>query len=62
VVLWDSITGQWWFGLTVEDFTARGYRLVWERKTELASPRLALYRWTRLPLTRPFRQALLVKD
>jgi hypothetical protein len=43
VVLWDDGTGKEWFHLTVEDFTARGYRLLWERRTELRSPLGALY-------------------
>ena len=75
VVLWDNVTGDWWFHLAVEDFTSRGYRLLWERKTELASPLAPLYwrkgagpagQWIGHRLGqwpyRDFRQAVLVKE
>lgn len=75
VVLWDNVTGDWWFHLAVEDFTARGYRLLWERRTELRSPLAELYvrkgspgwtqwvqkTWGTWPY-RDFRQAVLVKE
>jgi hypothetical protein len=69
------VTGDWWFHLTVEDFTARGYRLLWERRGELRSPLASLY-WRKgagiggqwighlfgdWPY-RDFRQAVLVKE
>lgn len=75
VVLWDDVTGDWWFHLAVEDFTARGYRLLWEKKGELRSPLASLY-WRKgagmggqwigqlfgeWPY-RDFRQAVLVKE
>ncbi|MFL5578611.1 MAG: hypothetical protein ACJ79S_21870, partial [Gemmatimonadaceae bacterium] len=75
VVLWDNATGDWWFHLAVEDFTARGYRLLWERRTELRSPFAELYvrkgspEWTQWVQKtwgtwpyRDFRQAVLVKE
>lgn len=77
VVLWDDTIGDWWFHLAVEDFTARGFRVLADRRTELGSPLAPLYvrpgsrRWTGrwvlsvfgngLWPTRPFRQTLLVR-
>jgi hypothetical protein len=43
VVLWDNATGDWWFHLTVDDFTSRGYRVLWDRQGELRSPLATLY-------------------
>jgi hypothetical protein len=40
VVIWDSMIGEWWYGLTVEDFTARGYQVLWEQEAPLRSPLL----------------------
>ncbi len=74
VALWDDVTGAWWFNLTIEDFTERGYRLLWERRTMLDSPlspfyerarssSLAwLYYWFGVPSTREMRQAVLIKE
>lgn len=74
LVLWDDVTGAWWFNLTVEDFTARGYRLLWERRTMLDSPFSPfyerarnssvawLYYWFGVPSTREMRQAVLIKE
>ncbi len=74
VVLWDDVTGAWWFNLTIEDFTRRGYRLLWERRTMLDSPLSPfyerarssslgwLYYWFGVPSTREMRQAVLVKE
>ena len=74
VALWDDVTGAWWFSLTIEDFTERGYRLLWERRTMLDSPlspfyerarssSLAwLYYWFGVPSTREMRQAVLIKE
>jgi len=74
VVLWDDVTGAWWFNLTIEDFTERGYRLLWERRTMLDSPLSPfyerarssslswLYYWFGVPSTREMRQAVLVKE
>ena len=74
VVLWDDVTGAWWFNLAIEDFTERGYRLVWQRRTLLDSPLSPfyerarhsplgwLYYWFGVPSTREMRQAVLVKE
>lgn len=74
VVLWDDLTGDWWYHLSVEDFTARGYQLLWERRLTVGSPlaplyqRVAnsrlrrLYAWMGSIPTREMREAVLVKD
>lgn len=74
VVLWDDLTGDWWYHLSVEDFTARGYRLLWERHTTLGSAIAPLYERARLsrfarvygwigePPMHPLRQAVLVRE
>lgn len=78
VVVWDDVIGDWWFHLAAEDFTARGYRVLADRRTELGSPLAPLYvrpgsgRWTGrwvlsvfgngLWPTHPFRQTVLVRD
>jgi hypothetical protein len=78
VVLWDDVIGDWWFHVAAEDFTARGYRVVADRRTELGSPLAPLYvrpgssRWTGrwvlsvfgngLWPTHPFRQTVLVRE
>jgi hypothetical protein len=56
VVLWDNMVGQWWYGLAVEDFTARGYQVLWEQEAELRSPLL------NRPSGRRLRQAVLVRN
>jgi hypothetical protein len=38
VVLWDNVTGDWWYHLSASDFTARGYRVLSERHLTLESP------------------------
>jgi hypothetical protein len=74
VVLWDDLTGDWWYHLSVEDFTARGYRLLWERRLTVGSPlaplyeRVAasrlrwLYAWMGGIPTREMREAVLVRE
>jgi hypothetical protein len=72
-VLWDNVTGDWWFHLRVEDFEGRGYRLLWERRFTLQSPRgprylaaatshywFAYYWFGAWPVA-DFRQAVLVR-
>ncbi|HEY9449574.1 MAG TPA: hypothetical protein VIQ60_07455, partial [Gemmatimonadaceae bacterium] len=74
LVVWDDLTGDWWYHLSVEDFTARGYRLLWERRTTLASPLAPLYErarlssldwfynWIGVPPARELRQAVLIRE
>lgn len=74
VVLWDDMVGDWWFHLSVADFTARGYRLLWERDRTLgASAAIALervpllrgrrlYPWLDWGPTRSMHQAVLVRE
>jgi hypothetical protein len=74
IVLWDDMVGDWWFHLSFEDFTARGYHLIWSRETTLGSPIAAalertrafhngrLYPWLGVGTTRPMRQALLIRE
>jgi hypothetical protein len=38
VVLWDNVTGDWWYHLAVSDFTARRYRVLSARHFTLQSP------------------------
>jgi hypothetical protein len=40
VVIWDNMVGKWWYGLDVEDFTARGYQVLWQQNAPLRSPLL----------------------
>jgi hypothetical protein len=55
VVIWDSMVGKWWYGLAVEDFTARGYQVLWEHEAPLRSPLLNRLKDHRL------RQAVLLR-
>ncbi len=55
LVIWDSMVGHWWYRLAVEDFTARGYQVLWEQEAELRSPLLNRPRGQRL------RQAVLLR-
>jgi hypothetical protein len=61
VVLWDDMTGDWWYHLSVDDFLARGYRVVWARELILGS-RFARWYSDEGITTRPFRQAVLVRE
>lgn len=56
VVIRDSMVGQWWYGLTVEDFTARGYQALWEREAQLRSP------LSNRPREQRLRQAVLLRQ
>jgi hypothetical protein len=56
VVIWDNLVGKWWYGLDVEDFTARGYQVLWEQEAPQRSPLLNLRRNMRL------RQAVLLRQ
>ncbi|MBX6331194.1 MAG: hypothetical protein IRY91_05045 [Gemmatimonadaceae bacterium] len=74
VVLWDDMIGDWWFHLSLDDFTSRGYRVLWSREKLLGSrfaeeleriPLLRngrLYPWLGMSPTRPVHQALLVRE
>ncbi|MDY7230381.1 hypothetical protein [Hyalangium rubrum] len=55
VVIWDNLIGQWWYGLATEDFTARGYEVLWERDTALQSS------WLSFASSTPLRQTVLVR-
>jgi len=50
------MVGKWWYGLNVEDFTARGYQVLWEQEEELRSPLF------NRPSGRQLRQAVLVRN
>jgi hypothetical protein len=56
VVIWDSMVGHWWYRLDVEDFTARGYQVLWEQEAELRSPLL------NRPSGQRLRQAVLLRQ
>jgi hypothetical protein len=55
VVIWDNLVGKWWYDLAVEDFTARGYEVLWERTIPLRSPLVGHLRELQL------RQAVLIR-
>jgi hypothetical protein len=59
--VWDNLTGEWWYKLTIDDFVESGWTVTWERRDMLATPRAPLYSWVKRP-ERLFRQALLVKQ
>jgi hypothetical protein len=43
IVLWDNVTGDWWYHLAATDFTARRYRVLSTRHFTLQSPLGAYY-------------------
>lgn len=44
VVLWDNVTGDWWYRLATSDFTSRKYRVLLTRRITLQSPLGEYYR------------------
>jgi hypothetical protein len=44
VVLWDNVTGDWWYHLATGDFTERKYRVLLTRRFTLESPLGEYYR------------------
>jgi hypothetical protein len=38
IVVWDNVTGDWWYHLAASDFTARNYRVLSTRHFTLESP------------------------
>ena len=44
IVLWDNVTGEWWYHLSASDFIARRYHVLAARHFTLQSPRGVYYR------------------